>query len=148
MELLSHLEKIVSLLTSVKLDQMHKIAPRETNEFVEFRIELVQVGVNLFNQFFELGCQAHRDGVTSFKDLNDSRVQISGQLIVEVENWMYQFLSGYPFLRINIDEHSFIDNTVFEIRSGFQFMLDFVQRRGLEIGLDSRKPDGRNLRNI
>jgi hypothetical protein len=137
MALVNHFKNTISLLSNVKLNLLNKRMP-EANErqaVVNFQLEQARVGEQLFKQFFQLGCQACRDQVFFFKDLNDPEVKASGQLIVEIENWLYSFLSSYPHSKIIIDEHESLENDALEVRSGFQFMLDMY--KGVDEQLDS-----------
>jgi hypothetical protein len=83
MALVKNLNKIISLLTEVKLDYQRKPIPEETLEPIIFNFKQDEMGKKLFSQFFQLGCQANRYGVTSFKDFDNALVQISGHLIDE-----------------------------------------------------------------
>lgn len=131
--LIQSLKKINSLLTNIKSVHLNAKYPTESWEAKkDFEQLLVRTGSDLFNEFFQMGCQASVESISSFKNVAHSDVSCSAKvlnaslLIVDTENWMYSFLSSYPDFAIHIDEHMFIDKNVCQVRSGVQFMLDLL----------------------
>ena len=133
MALSEGLKILVSRLTTIKVQHLNKPRPVNSPESIsKAEAELLETGNDLFTQFFNVGCQANKENLTSFRNSNQTQnleplVSNAGQLIVDTENWLHRFLCNYPDFRIHIDEHESIDKDVCIVRSGLQFMLDLFK---------------------
>ena len=132
MAIVEALKSVRSHLTDMKNSHLAKKEANEPEVGYDFRMELLNNGISLFKQFFELGCEANIENINSFKNIanNDylkTLVSEIASLIVENEVWLNRFLSCYPYLVIQIEEYEYIDEDECQIRSGVQFMLDLFK---------------------
>ncbi|CAF0772206.1 unnamed protein product [Brachionus calyciflorus] len=99
---------------------------------------LGDVGSDLFEKFCELGCEATKLKLTSFKSVEDEEIKFLVEkistLLVEIYPWLNNYLPNYPFMFIYIDEYESVGIDACEVRSGFQFMLDLF--KGINPKLD------------
>ena len=140
MALAEGLKSTISSLNNIKTNHLDKRKPKEFEAAQVFESELVNVGSDLFQEFFKVGLLASIENIKSFKDLTKNDEELSklvkdvATLIADDENWIYRFLSGYPYFRIHIDEYEYIDDDVCQVRSGVQFMLDLF--KGVDTNAD------------
>ncbi len=136
MALSERLTAVISRLVVIKSQHLNKQKSTISSSSISnAESELVEVGSDLFEQFFHLGCQASRENLKSLRNLKnmDSLVANASKLIVENEKWLNRFLCCYPGFSIHFDEHDFIGKDVCIVRSGFQFLLDLFKDSNEEV---------------
>jgi len=136
MALSERLTAVISRLVVIKSQHLNKQKSTISSSSISnAESELVEVGSDLFEQFFHLGCQASRENLKSLRNLKnmDSLVANASKLIVENEKWLNRFLCSYPGFSIHFDEHDFIGKDVCIVRSGFQFLLDLFKDSNEEV---------------
>ena len=120
------LKKLLAKLEDITIICLNESLPDHDKE-CDLQI-MVKNGKQLFYEFFNVGCEANKENITSFGNINNCEYQIEimniADKIVNIENWLYAYLLCFPGFGIQVEEHEFDEKCVCEIRSGIQFMLD------------------------
>ena len=120
------LKKLLAKLDDIKLICLNERLPDHDQE-LDFQI-MVKNGKQLFHQFFKVGCEANKENITSFGNINNCEYKIVikniADIIVDIKDWLYAYLLCFTGFGIQVDQHEFDEKCVCEIRSGIQFMLD------------------------
>ena len=128
--------ELVSKLTNIKMNHLNKKKPTDSSDAKKKNeMELKSTGLDLFENFFEIGCEASKQNIKSFKNLNQIElneeqklsIKKACELIADTENWLYRFLLFYPGSCIQVDEYEIYDKDICQIRSGMQFMFDLFK---------------------
>jgi hypothetical protein len=141
MALVNGLKKLNGCLKNVKINYASKkLMENDTAAISVHRSELIGMGVELFGEFYNVGYEASKLKIYSFKDTKDQEivglVKNTTDLIIDISDWIRRFLCSYPDVCIVIDKYEYIDARTCSFRSGVQFMFDLFV--GLNDVLDKK----------
>ena len=150
--LTNSLKKLIVKLTDIKSNSLHESLKNNNLEGGHYSfMHMINSGKELFNHFYKVGYEAFKVHITTFKNItennNEDEALIKNVIdqIVEIENWLYNFLMAYPDFCIQIDEHEFNEKDVCEVRSDIQFMLDLFMGTSERVDLTFKNPNDDDL---
>jgi hypothetical protein len=102
-----------------------------------FQKDLCNTGLELIDEFYNVGCEARKLKMNSFKNPQNTDlihlINDASKLIVKTTTWIHEFLCIYPDVCLTVDESEYDDKNACIARSGLQFMFDLFNGVNNEI---------------
>lgn len=126
---LKNLTKLVTTLNIINKQHMNKkIDSSDMIKIGLFQKDLCNIGLELLDEFYNVGCEASKLKMISFKNLQNTDfihlINDAAKLIVNTSTWIHEFLCIYSDVCLTADESEYDDKYACIARSGLQFMFD------------------------